>query len=209
MAACPICALRSFPAYYAAMGTTVNNVHVRIESADGQQLIADLVRQPSLVSPPKGGWISVFPADIGTCEALARSLSSGSKTVAIGFECFDSDFAAASLFSDGNFVGRLVMALSSVYEEIEGRTPEGEALLGSSGRIDVFGPLVGWIETLGTGSVAQVIEAVNKSPESPFVEHFAHSVLRGFGLDPKRLFMAHRFYEKGEHPEDRSTFVET
>jgi hypothetical protein len=192
------------------MGTTVNSVHVYVGD-DGPvdaTAVADAVTVPALVTPPHGGWVTVFPASeaLGD-DALALALSSRLGRPCVSYFCLDSDIAAATLVSGGAVVDRLVFAPPDLYEEMTGGPPAGGPVPGIDSDIGVFGDLDLWLTTLGVGDRDEIVDGANDDPETPFADQVATAVLAGLGVAAQRLGTAYRFFERDDDAEEIATFL--
>lgn len=192
------------------MGTSASNFHVFVGDggAETQQQVASAVTTPSLVSPPRGGWVSVFAADesIGP-PGEAPSVSGELGRPCVSFYCFDSDLAMATLWVDGGGVSQLAIAWPGLWEEMGFPPPPGHPIEGLGSTLEVVGDIDLWISTLGRGARSEVIAAIAADPECPFADGVAAAALGVFGIDPNRLTMSFRHHESGELPEERATFL--
>ena len=194
----------------ASVGTTASNFHVLVDGdrAETQQQVAAALTALSLVSPPRAGWVSVFPADesLGS-PGEAPAVSARLDRPCVSFYCFDSDLAMATLWASGRGVDQLAIAWPGLWEEMGFPPPSGEPIAGLGSSLEVAGDIDLWIRTLGRGARAKATAAIAADPECPFADGVAAAVLGTFGLDPNRLTMAFRHYESGEQPEESATFL--
>jgi hypothetical protein len=192
------------------MGSTVNSVHVYVgdDGPDDATAVADAVTVPALVTPPDGGWVTVYPASeaLGD-DALAGSLSRQLGRPCVSYFCMDSDIAAATLVVRGAAVDRLVFARPDRYEEMTGGPPVGAPVPGVDSDVAVFGDLGVWLTTLGVGDRDEIVDGANDDPETPFADDVATAVLAGFGLASHRLGTAYRFFERDDDAEEIATFL--
>lgn len=205
------------------MGTTVSNLHVLVsDSVLTAEAVAELVSEPALVAPAEGGWISVFPESEAMGDTtLAAELSIALGQPVVNFFCFDSDVSVADLVVDGAVIDQIVVSWPGYFEEMMGDAGDiGEDVPGGVGDdnvvqgvvadMQVKGDLGTWISTMGCeATTAQIVDAINADPTSPFADQVAAAIFGLLGVAPRKLLMAHRFYLRGEDPEVAATLLHT
>jgi hypothetical protein len=212
------------------LGTTVNNLHVFLESVQGdaQALVARCVSEEAFVSPPLNGWVSVFPSDLMLGDnTLARHISGTLRCPVVSYFCYDSDVSVAELIIDGRTVDILQIGhlppddedyadddpphddvTGSTAERDYSSTPHNRSIVSSEDAIlEVKADLDLWVTTLGKPSRDDLFDALQKGRYEHSANHIAQSLMIGFGLVDNRLHMAYRFYERGEDADEFTRFI--
>jgi hypothetical protein len=211
------------------MGTSCASYHVFVGSDDAgqQQAVASAVTFAALISPPRNGWVSVFPESEYADESTLPDghLSTATGRPVLVFNCYDSDVAMALLSVDGEIVGDIriewpgmmddMMAMMGDMDDdemerlgIEPDAVDREPFPGVNlESLAVSGNPTPWIAALGRGDADEIAAAVNADPDSPLADQVATALFSCFGLDGDRLTMTYRWYERGEQPDEASLFV--
>jgi hypothetical protein len=211
------------------MGTSCASYHVFVGSDDAgqQQSVASSVTFAALISPPRNGWVSVFPESEYADESMLPDghLSTATGRPVLVFNCHDSDVAMALLSVGGEIVGDIRIEWPGMMDDMMAMMgdmddQESERLGIEQDAVDrepfpginleslaVSGDPTPWIAALGRGDTDEIAAAVNADPDTSFADHVASALFSCFGLDGDRLTMTYRWYERGEQPDETSSFV--
>jgi hypothetical protein len=191
------------------VGTTVDNFHVLVVDGDleAQERVAAEVSGVALISPPSGGWVSVFPADLRVGHSDAAQISQRLETPCVSFYCFDSDLASATLFKRGQRMGQLAISWPGMWEEMGFPSPEGNRVEGLGTTLEVVGDLDVWFETLSRGTKAEVVGALMSDPDCPFADGVSAALLGVFGINAARVTRGFRHSDDDNLGDDEASYL--